>query len=72
MTNNDACRCAVPKPVRVEDETFEGLFTDEPVTRTHYLYCDQCAGVVMRAVTAAPNATVSADDYTEANHQEHR
>ena len=47
--DKDVCRCATPKPVRVTDETFEGLFSDVPVTSTNDLYCDQCAGVVMRA-----------------------
>ena len=57
MADRDACRCAVPKPVRVEDEEFAGLFADVPLTRTQFLYCDQCGGMVMRAVTTVEAVT---------------
>ena len=47
------CRCEIPKPVKVTDETFTGLFAETPVSSVTYLYCDNCAGIVAR-ITSEP------------------
>ncbi len=42
----DRCACERPKPVEVQDETYEGLFAETPLIAVTWHYCARCGGAI--------------------------